>query len=184
MSYGGLTYVNPNLVNYDNSQWSASFTSKQIPSHGLPEPLNKVEASSGNFTGGGKRKNNYLIYKTMGGTRRTRQTRRKKYNNNKKFKYLLDSILLTKKRLSKKKYHKKSKGRKTQHRHYYYKKMKGGWNQYQNNVPVTPTYSVGALQSTNSNLANPPPYNVLSNCTNCVDNYNHFLRNGFPSPSN
>jgi hypothetical protein len=32
-----------------------------------------------------------------------------------------------------------------------------------------------------SALASPVPYQVLSNCTNCVDNYNHFTNSGFPS---
>jgi hypothetical protein len=57
-----------------------------------------------------------------------------------------------------------------------------GYHQYQNNYPDTPSYSVGANLSANeSALANPPPYKVLSNCTNCVDNYNHYTGKGFPS---
>jgi hypothetical protein len=30
-------------------------------------------------------------------------------------------------------------------------------------------------------LANPAPYTVLSNSTNCVDNYSRFTNTGFPS---
>jgi hypothetical protein len=57
-----------------------------------------------------------------------------------------------------------------------------GYGQYQNNLPMSPTYSVGGVLSSNQlALANPPPISVLSNCTNCVDNYNHYTNQGFAS---
>ena len=60
--------------------------------------------------------------------------------------------------------------------------QKGGYSQYQNNLPMTPTYSTGGvLSAANLGLANPVPYQVLSNCTNCVDNYNAYEMKGFPS---
>ena len=50
-----------------------------------------------------------------------------------------------------------------------------GYSQYQNNLPLSQTYSVGGVLPANElGLANPPPISVLSNCTNCVDNYNHY----------
>jgi hypothetical protein len=59
------------------------------------------------------------------------------------------------------------------------KKKKGGYSQYQNNLPMTPSYSVGGpLSASDLGLANPPPIQVLSNC---VDNYNHYTNKGFPS---
>jgi hypothetical protein len=59
---------------------------------------------------------------------------------------------------------------------------KGGYSQYQNNLPMTTTYSTGGILSASElGLANPVPYKVLDNCTNCVDNYNHFTNSGFPS---
>lgn len=63
------------------------------------------------------------------------------------------------------------------------RKMTGGHNQYQNNLPLTPTYQVAGinLPASELGLANPPPISLLSNCTNCVDNYNHFTGKGFPS---
>ena len=62
-------------------------------------------------------------------------------------------------------------------------RQRGGYSQYQNNLPMTPSYSVGGiLPSSQLGLANPPPIQVLPNCTNCVDNYNHFTGKGFPSP--
>jgi hypothetical protein len=62
-------------------------------------------------------------------------------------------------------------------------RMKGGYSQYQNNMPMTPTYQVAGinLPASELGLANPPPIRVLPNCTNCVDNYNHYTGSGFPS---
>lgn len=60
--------------------------------------------------------------------------------------------------------------------------QQGGYSQYQNNMPMTQTYSLGGhLSSSDLGLANPPPYKVLSNDTSCVDNYNHYTNSGFPS---
>ena len=62
------------------------------------------------------------------------------------------------------------------------KRQRGGYSQYQNNLPMTNSYSTGGvLSAANLGLANPVPYQALSNCTNCVDNYNHFTNSGFPS---
>ena len=62
-------------------------------------------------------------------------------------------------------------------------KQRGGYGQYQNNLPMTQTYQVAGIDLPASELAlaNPPPIRVLPNCTNCVDNYNHFTNTGFPS---
>jgi hypothetical protein len=58
----------------------------------------------------------------------------------------------------------------------------GGYSQYQNNLPMTSTYSTGGvLSAANLGLANPVPYKVLDNCTNCVDNFNAYEMKGFPS---
>ena len=57
-----------------------------------------------------------------------------------------------------------------------------GGSQYQNNMPMTQTYSTGGvLSAADLGLANPVPYQVLPNDTNNIDNYNHFLGKGFPS---
>ena len=60
--------------------------------------------------------------------------------------------------------------------------QRGGYSQYQNNLPMTQTYSLGGtLDPKMSALASPPPYEVLPNNTSCTDNYNHFTGKGFPS---
>lgn len=62
-------------------------------------------------------------------------------------------------------------------------KQRGGYGQFQNNQPITPTYQVAGINLPASQLAlaNPAPYTVLSNSTNCVDNYSRFTNTGFPS---
>ena len=61
-----------------------------------------------------------------------------------------------------------------------------GYGQYQNNMPMTNTYQVAGvnLSANQSALANPPPATELSNCTNCVDNFNANTNTGFPSRGN
>ena len=60
------------------------------------------------------------------------------------------------------------------------KKQRGGYHQFQSDIPITPTYSRGGiLDAKDLALANPAPYQVLSNCTNCVDNYDYNTNRGF-----
>jgi hypothetical protein len=61
--------------------------------------------------------------------------------------------------------------------------MKGGYSQYQNNLPMTPTYQVAGinLPASQLGLANPAPIKMLCNSGSCVDNYNHFTGQSFPS---
>jgi len=64
----------------------------------------------------------------------------------------------------------------------YRKSFRGGYAQYQNNLPMTGNYSTGGILNPNQlALANPVPYQTLSNCVNCKDNYNHYTNKGFPS---
>jgi hypothetical protein len=58
----------------------------------------------------------------------------------------------------------------------------GGYGQYQNNMPMTQTFSTGGnLSPSLSALASPVPYQVLSNTGQCADNYSRFTNSGFPS---
>jgi hypothetical protein len=58
----------------------------------------------------------------------------------------------------------------------------GNYSQFMNNLPNTSSYSLGSLlSSAASGLASPPPFNQLPNCTNCVDNYNHYTKMGSSS---
>ena len=62
-------------------------------------------------------------------------------------------------------------------------RQRGGYGQYQNNLPMTPVYKVAGVELpyTQLGLANPPPVSALSNTGQCPDNYNHYTNHGFPS---
>ena len=175
---------NPNLVNSDNSHYAGGFGSNETPmfgKFGLPGAVYNVNAANSCipglcYKGGAKKlkhkiKNITKVYKKMKGGRKT-------------FKKRVRSM---KKRIMSR-YHKKgSKGKSRRNR------MKGGsglmpnypagYSQYQNNMPMTNSYSLAnvKLSASESALANPAPYQRLSNCTNCVDNYDQNINKGFAS---
>jgi hypothetical protein len=175
-----LNNINGSLVNVDNSHYSGSaFSNRVLPQtvnpQVLPEPWNNRQAADSfipGCTSGGKKKkfknisNMYKMSKTK--KHRTFSKLKRKYS----YKYK-----------SKSKRSKRMKNKRSKSKRYKSKKSyKGGYSQYQSNVPMTQTYSLGGhLNANQSALANPAPYHVLSNCTNCVDNYNHFMNKGFPS---
>lgn len=175
-----LNNINGSLVNVDNSQYSANaFSSNVIPSsvnpQVLPQPQTNVQAAASYIPcakGGAKIKrrkiNNISRMYKMKGSRRSRHIRK------------------TKSRL-RSKYAKRSRARgrmRTAKR-----AQRGGmpnypagYSQYQNNMPMTQTYSMGGkLAPSDSALANPAPVNVLKNTGSCTDNYNHNTNQGFPS---
>ena len=190
-----LSNINGGYVNVDNSHSPGTFGSNQIPGTppgplpGLAGTKDNVLAAAGKapgiclFKGGAKhlkKKINKISrkYKMKGG-KNTKRIKRRIKNTFFKRVMGLKSLMKTIKRRSSKKHHKKS----------YRRVLKGGnisyppgYSQYQNNEPITPSYSVGGiLNSSDLALANPPPIKVLSNCVNCVDNYNHYTGKGFPS---
>ena len=166
-----LSNINGNYVNVHNSHSAQNFGSKVIPGTppgplpGLSGTKDNVMAAQGKYPGlkGGSKllkrkiKNITKKYKMKGGSRKRHSLRKRirtKYS----------------------KLNKSHKRRQTKRR------QRGGYAQYQNNMPMTPTYSVGGVLNSNDlALANPPPIKVLGNCTNCTDNYNHFTNTGFPS---
>jgi hypothetical protein len=181
LGYGNITplsNINGKYVNVDNSQYSGSFSSNEIPTTGLNGAKSNIDAAAGIvpgiclFKGGSinikkKIKNITKHYKRMKfGSRKI-----------KRIKHSLKRILSRKfgnKHLikRKKKYSMKK------------RRQRGGYAQYQNNLPMTPSYQVAGvdLSSSQLGLANPPPITKLSNCVNCVDNYNHYPPGvGFPS---
>lgn len=56
----------------------------------------------------------------------------------------------------------------------------GGYSQFQNNQPISMSYSVGGVELPASQLAlaNPPP---ITSMNNAVDNYSRFTNSGFSS---
>jgi hypothetical protein len=183
--------VNGDFVNKLNQNYSGSFSSNEIPTggaNGLSGIKNNVLALSGKVS-------NMSFFK--GGRRKSRNTniKRKIKNITKIYKMRSKKKAKTMKRKLLKKYKNKddqdvaalglsnSGGRKRRTKRNRYT-QKGGYSQYQNNLPMTPGYSVGGhLSASSSALANPPTYTRYANAGsgNCTDNYNHFTGKGFAS---
>jgi hypothetical protein len=179
--------INGSLVNVDNSHYSGTaFTNRVIPSTVnpavLPEPLNNRQAANSYIPGctiGGYKKK----FKNISNMYKMSKTKRRHTLSKLKMKYNKKSYKSKRNKRSKSKIRTRTRTRtRTRSTSRSKRSYKGGYAQYQNNVPMTQTYSLGGYLNPNeSALATPPPHNVLSNCTNCVDNYNHFTNKGFPS---
>jgi len=170
--------INPSYVNVDASSYAGGLSSNEIPQSTLFASKNNVDAANSIIPcfsrGGGRRKNKKTMkQKIKNIVKMYRMTKASK----KSFKRKLSKML----RKSKSKTQQKKRSRKgrTQRRR---RRYRGGYSQYQNNMPLTPSYSLGGnLAPPLSALANPPPVTVLSGCANCSDNYNHFLGSSFQS---
>ena len=172
LGYGNFypnSNINPQFVNIGSTNYAGGFGSNEIsgPPHlpGLIAAKNNVDAAAGilpkfNYKGGAK------------------DFKRKIKNITKKYKMKGKSLKKRASTLRRKIKRRLSKSKKHSRKH----RQSGGYSQYQNNLPMTTSYSTGGyLKPANLALANPVPYKVLSNCTNCVDNYNHYTNKGFPS---
>jgi hypothetical protein len=137
----------------------------------LPAISNNVQAAAASKIVGGRKINRRKINKISG-----------KY----KMKGSRRHVIKRMKSRVRSRFNKRSAKRSRSHRrsrsHKRSRGQKGGYAQYQNNMPMTQTYSTGGyLSPSSSALASPVPYQVLSNCTNCVDNFSKFTNSGFPS---
>jgi hypothetical protein len=187
LGYGNINPYNSSpYVNGTSSNYSGSFSSNEIPGTppgplpGLAGAKSNIDAAAGVvpgiclFKGGAKKlkrkiKNITKHYKKMKAGSRKMKSLKRKLRTRMASRKLSRSMALTG-------------GRRTRHRRHRRRGQRGGYSQYQNNLPMTPTYSVGGvLPASQLGLANPPPIKVLSNCVNCVDNYNHYTNKGFPS---
>jgi hypothetical protein len=181
LGYGNvapLSNVNGSYVNVDNSQYAGRFGSNEIPGlPGLTGAKSNVDAAASNvpgiclFKGGAKKlkskiKNITKYYKRMkAGSRKIKSIKRR----------------LRSRAMSRKLARSFAGGRRRHSRRH--RRQRGGYSQYQNNMPMTPSYQVAGIQlsPSESALANPAPITRLSNDTSCVDNYNHYTNMGFPS---
>lgn len=194
LGYGNvvpLSNVNGNYVNVTNSNYSGSFSSNEIPGTppgplpGLAGAKSNVDAAAGIvpgvclFKGGAKKlkkkiKNITKHYKGMkGGSRKMRSIKRKLRRRT--ISRSLSRKLTGGRRRNISRRMTMAGGRR--------RRQRGGYAQYQNNMPYTPVYQVAGIHLPASRLAEatPPPITPLSNCVNCVDNYNHYTNMGFPS---
>lgn len=191
LGYGNINPYNTSpYVNGTSSNYSGSFSSNEIPGlPGLAGSKSNIDAAAGvvpgicNFKGGAKKlkrkiKNITKHYKKMkAGSRKVKSFKNKLRNSmasRQASRSLARSMALAGGRRTRRRRHRRS-GRRGQ---------RGGYSQYQNNLPMTPTYQVAGINipSSQLGLANPPPVTTLCNTTNCIDNYNHFTGKGFPSP--
>ena len=182
LGYGNINPYNSSpYVNGASSNYSGSFSSNEIPGlPGLAGSKSNIDAAAGvvpgicNFKGGAKKlkrkiKNITKHYKKMkAGSRKMKSFKsrlRRRMTSRKASRSLARGLVG---------------GRRSRRRH----RQRGGYSQYQNNMPMTQTYQVAGIDIPSGllALANPPPVTVLPNCVNCVDNYNHYTGKGFPSP--
>ncbi len=181
LGYGNIYPYNTSpFVNGTSSNYSGSFSSNEIPGlPGLAGAKSNIDAAAGRvpgiclFKGGSKNikrkiKNITKQYKKMkGGSRKI-----------KRFKKHLRKSMLSR-HLSRG----FAGGRRTR-RHRRSHRQRGGYSQYQNNVPNTPNYQVAGvtLPAGQLGLANPPPITRIGG--ECIDNLNAYTMKGFPSPGN
>lgn len=182
LGYGNIrpgSDINPRYVNVSNTHNQGNFGSRVIPGMpklpGLTGAQWNVDAAKGYVPGiavwkGGlkkKIKNITKMYKMKDGKKRMRTMKRRFKRHVHKHSCFNNSC---------KRRHRNSINKRGN------KSQRGGYAQYQNNLPITGVYSLGGvLPADKLGLANPPPYQPLSNCANCMDNYNHYLGHGFPS---
>lgn len=159
------------LINSDNSHTTQiEFSSNQNPAtinpNVLPEPQSNIQAAASFIpcSQKGGKINKKRINKI---SRKYKMSRTRKSSIKRRVRKLFKS---KSKRYSRTKRHSKSRRR----------SMRGGYAQYQNNLPMTNSYGLGGkLAPSESALANPPLIDKLSNCTNCIDNYNHNSPNAY-----
>ncbi len=188
LGYGGtapLSNVNGQYVNVTSSNNPANFSSNETmeTGFGLFGTKSNVSAAAGQapgiclFKGGAKVlkrkiKNITKIYKKMKKGSKKMRSLKKKLRSRTFGRSVSRGVSRTIAR--------QFAGR-THRRHR--KGQRGGWAQYQNNLPNTPVYQVAGinLPASQLGLANPPPIKVLGDCVNCADNYDHFNNTVFPS---
>jgi hypothetical protein len=185
LGYGNiapLSNINGTYVNVDNSQYAGRFSSNEIPGTppgplpGLAGAKLNIDAAAGRVPGicmnGGAKKIKRKIKNI------TKHYKRMKAGS-KKIRSLRNRL---RSRASSRRLARQLAGRRRTRRH---RKQRGGYAQYMNNMPNTPSYQVAGinLPSNLSALANPAPIQTLSNCVNCIDNFTRFPPpgHGFPS---
>ena len=185
-----LSNIDGRYVNVDSSHSPGTFSTNTIPGlPGLAGAKNNVDAAAGYvpgislFKGGSKQlkrkiKNITRKYKMKGGTKRRRHLKSKMRTMSKSTRSRSRGSSRSRSASGGRRKRTNSKSRVSRNSY----KHVGGYSQYQNNLPLTPSYSVGGILSASQlGLANPPPIQVLPSCTNCTDNYNQFTGTGCPS---
>jgi len=181
LGYGNINPYNSSpYVNGASSNYSGSFSSNEIPGlPGLAGSKSNIDAAAGIVPGicmykGGAKKLKRKIKNITKHYKKMKSGSRKMKSFKSKLRRRMASRSMARGRAG---------GKRTMRRRRSGSRQRGGYSQYQNNMPMTQTYQVAGINVPASQLAlaNPPPITVLPNCTNCVDNYNHYTNMGFPS---
>lgn len=175
-----LSNINGQFVNVNNTNNPANFGSNEIPGlPGLTGTKSNIDAAAGKAPG-------ICLFK--GGARKLKKKISRKYKkmakNGKKISTIKKSIKKMMASMSATRAFAGGKRRKTKRgtrrRRTRGTRQRGGYSQYQNNLPFSNSYSIGGvLTAGNSALANPAPIDNITN--NAIDNYNHYTNTGFPS---
>ena len=178
LGYGNVvpnSNINPAYVNSTSSTYSGSFSSNEIPGlPGLSGAKSGIDAAAGKvpgicMSGGRKSRLSYLNLqrkiKNISNIYKMKHSRRR--NHTRRLKKRLRTLA------------KGRQQRQSHHRRHRQRQQRGGYSQYQNNMPSSAGYSLGGnLSAGNSALANPPIYKAYDNV---IDNYNHYTGKGFDS---
>lgn len=167
--------INKDYINVDNSHNSANFSSNQIPSSSrvLPEPASNVQAAASYIPGcqkGGKNPiSRRRINKISRKYKMHRKSRSRHMKSRVRSRFMKRHNRRTAKRSTAKRGNRRSSRRLQQ---------RGGHSQYQNNMPVSNTYSLGGnLSPSLVGMANPPPISSVTN--QAIDNLNHNALNAY-----
>jgi hypothetical protein len=198
----GSTFPNSNVNNlYANTTAQnnpSGFGSNQgaVAGHGIQGAVSNVAAANGclsgfcnvnhEIKGGRKYKNSKKIYKSKHKIVKMKKHNSRKSKLSRGISKIRRAIGVFSNNLFKTRKHKKhgkhvKHGKRKMHSKKRYHHKGGYYQQYQSNIPNTPIYSLANtnLSAGQSALASPPPYQTLSNCQNCTDNYNHYTNKGF-----
>ena len=178
LDYGNISpYSASSFVNGTSSNYAGNFSSNEVPGlPGLAGAKSNIDAVAGKVPGicmnGGARrlkrqiKNITKHYKRMkAGSRKLKSIKRR-----------------LRSRAASRRFGRTFAGEKRTRRRRH-SRQRGGYAQYMNNMPSTASYQFDStrLAPNMSALANPTPITKLSNDVSCIDNYNHYTNQGFPS---
>ena len=188
--YNNLNNLNGSPINSDASHWVGNaFTSRVIPDNGLPVPANNIQAAASYIpcSKGGSKINRKKINKisrqykmkhNKKTIRRIKSRLRKIKSRPRKIKSRPRSKYTSKKNRSRKNTSRKNRSRKNMRGGLSAPNYPLGYSQYNNNHPISSTYSTGGVLSPSlSALANPVPYK--SGADVAIDNLDHNAKNAF-----
>jgi hypothetical protein len=173
-----MSLVNVNASHNSGFGFTSTVNPRSVNPAVLSVPTSNIQAAAASKIVGGGRINRKKINK-ISGKYKMRGSKKSKRRSIRRMKSRVRSRFAKR---SAKRAHSRRQSRSRSLKRSASRGQKGGYAQYQNNMPNTPSFSTGGpLSPSLSAMANPVPYQALSNCTNCVDNYSHFTNAGFPS---